>query len=205
MKRLGMAGCCEVLLYAALVVLVHVGAVVPHVLDFGWAWSWPGAGFGLLLSLLTSVLILGIGVAALIRALVAPKVPRLAVVLRLLAVPVLVIGPGVLFDSFGGLATSEGRGLAARLRYVTPLDELQSWAVAAVRDGEGTPRQPLPARVARTLPSHCRVRVFKDHVSLWWYLEGVQVGAADYRLKRPSYYFFADQVRPGIFAVVVEK
>lgn len=93
-------GRSEVLFYAAVAMFVHVGAVVPHVLEYGWAWEWPGAGPGFPLTLLLSVLTLGIGVRALIRALVKPRVPRAAFVLRVLTVPVLLIGPSVVFCSF---------------------------------------------------------------------------------------------------------
>jgi len=189
----------EVLAYLAAGGVVYFLAVLPHVLDFGWAWGWPGAGLGFPLSLLGTLLTLLVGTSAVAWALAAPKAPRWIFAARLAAVPVLSLGPFILFGSFGGLATSQGRGLVARLRQVTPVEHLQRWAISTLRDRDATS---LPDEVAATLPRNPRIDRRGDHVALVWYDTGVLVGAPTFRPERSS--FFDQEVRPGIYVYVSE-
>jgi hypothetical protein len=195
-----MSGRFEGVLYAAVMIVVYLLAVVPHVLDYGWAWGWPGAGLGFPLSLLGGLIRFGAGATALAMAAARPKRPLAAVVLRLVAVPFILIGPSLVFGSFGGLATSAGRGLAARVRTVTPLDHLQAWAVAGLA---GSKDSPLPDDIARTLPPHPEVVWREDHVSVRWYDRGISVGSSEYR-PAGRREFFEEEIRPGVYVYVVE-
>ena len=186
-------------IYVTLGIAAYGFAVLPHVVDYGWAWGWPGAGLGFPLALLGTLITIGAGSVAVALAVARPKLPRTAFILRIVAVPLILIGPGVVFGSFGGLATSEGRGLAARVRKVTPLDRLQRWAAAGLA---GASDSPLPDEVARTLPRDPRVDWRGDHVVLSWYDQGVLVGPPQFRPLRAA--FFQEEIRPGIYVYVVE-
>ncbi len=189
----------EALTYGASVIILYALAVVPHALEYGWAWGWPGAGLGFPIALLGSACAIPAGVAAVVCVLVRPKQPRIALLLRIVAIPVIVVGPGIVFDHFGGLATSEGRGLAARVRDVTPVESLQRWAVGVLH---GSKDAPLPAEVASTLPQRPRIQCRGDHVVLSWYDRGLFIGPPEFRPSHKS--FFEAQIRPGVYVYVVE-
>ncbi|HET6896997.1 MAG TPA: hypothetical protein VFK70_01570 [Vicinamibacteria bacterium] len=186
-------------LYAALIIVVYFFAVVPNGVDYGWAWGWPGAGLGFPLALVGGLITFGAGATALALVAARPRHPRIAFVLRLVAVPVILVGPALVFGRFGGLARSEGRGLAARVRKVTPLDQLQAWAVTGLA---GSKDVPLPEDIARTLPPHPEVVWREDHVSVRWYDRGVLVGSSNYRPGGED--FFHEEIRPGVYVYVAE-
>ena len=189
----------QLVIYVGSVVIVYALVVIPHVLEFGWAWGWPGAGLGFAVSLLGSALTIAAGVLALVLVLALPKQPRLSLLVRIAAVPLILIGPGLVFGLFGGLATSQGRGLASRVRNVTPVDSLQKWAVAELK---GSGASLLPPEVARTLPSHAEIENREDHIVVRWYDRGLLVGAPDFRPQQQT--FFRAKVRPGVYVYVEE-
>jgi hypothetical protein len=190
----------ELLLYAVLVVSVYVLAVVPHILDYGWAFRWPGSGLGFPVALLGLLLTIAAGGAAIFLALLRPRTPRFALVLRLVAIPVILLGPFVVNGILGGLATSEGRGLVARVRQETPVDRLQDWAVKGL---QASPRPTLPPDISATLPYPPSVVWDDDHVTLQWYNDGILIGPPGYV---PSgEFWFREEIRPGVFVVIVEK
>jgi hypothetical protein len=194
-----MSGKAEAVGYGAVLALVYGLAVMPHVLEYGWAWGWPGGNAGFAVAILGSAVTLLMGLVAIVCVIVMPKRPRWRAVARLVAVPVIVLGPGIVFNAFGGLATSLGRGLAARVRTATPLDSLQTWAVRAAHE---SPPSPLPDDVAKTLPPRPTVTYAEDHVTLQWYDRGIAVGSREFRSRGRS--FFDCEIRPGVYVYVVE-
>ena len=195
------AGWVEVLGYVVAMGVVCAAVTVPHLVDYGWAWGWPGGGLGFPLFLLSIPLILVIVSTALVRALVRPKRPLLAFLLRVIAVPLLLIGPIVVFGSIGGgLAASLGHGLVARVSDVTPVDALREWAVASLNTASLTE---LPEEVAETLPRNPRIEPRTDHVVLQWFNQGVLVGGPGYRPSDEP--FFLEEVRPGLYVFVLER
>jgi hypothetical protein len=192
----------EGLLYGVLVTLAFASAIVPHIVDYGWAWGWPLAGWGFPLALLSSVVVLVCTLVATLNAVRQPQTPRVLAHLRVLLLPVLFFGPGLLFGWFGGLARSQGHGLADRLERSTPLDVLQAWAARAMESSRGESGSSLPEAVARRLPPNPRVLVKEDHVTVTWYDRGVLIGGGEYH--PPEGYFFLRRVRPGVFVYVVE-
>lgn len=194
-----MSGRAQVVIYGACIILVYALAIAPHLLEYGWAWGWPGAWLNFPNSLLSLVITVVDGILSLVLVLVLFMRPRAALLLRILAVPLILVGPPVVFGLFGGLATSVGRGLAARVSKVTPIDSLQKWAVARQN---GSAAEALPPEVARTLPPRPRIEYRGDHVAVAWYDRGLLVGTPEFRPRQAS--FFEAEVRPGVYVYVVE-
>ncbi len=193
----------EVAAYLVVLIVAVCLAVLPHAVAYASAWGtvfYAGDGFDLAL-----VREWFSWVAAAVLLALAWRRCRwwLATIgVRLVLVVAVWVVPSIVFDSFGGLARSMGRGLEDRVRWYAPVERLQAWAVGRLGTS-GRASAELPPPVARALPPNPKFGIRGECMDIRWYDHGILAGGE--ACVPDGNPFFLARIKNGVYVYVVEK